>query len=398
VAIVGVYTTEQRRASGRSAVSLTMEAARGAVADAGLQLGDVDGWLDFSFPAGDASGAITTGNLSTQLGQPVRVAGPYSGTLALLQAAGAIRSGLADTVLIAFGDAPSSRQEAGEPAAADGAVDYTRPVYEFTEWTGSTTPAQMALQAREHMNLYGTTVEQLAHVAAVIRNNGMLNPAAVMFGRGPYTVEDVLASRMVAEPYTRLMCSLVNDGGSAIVVTSEDRARDCARTPVWIVGGAAESRFTSWYDPPSLAILDCRERMLEAFRRAGVTHDDVDMVSAYDHFAGGVPMEFEALGFCDVGEGGPYCIEHIGLDGLHPVCPDGGCLSHSHPRNPYNFKPIEIVRQFRGEVADLCPGWPEDVHTFDRSCCRRVRRAHLAVSCGPLTGSFSFALLAREPS
>jgi hypothetical protein len=120
------------------------------------------------------------------------------------------------------------------------------------------------------------------------------------------------------------------------------------------------------------------------------------MVSAYDHFAGGVPMELEALGFCGVGDGGPYCVEHIGLDDRHPVCPDGGCLSYSHPRNPYNFKPIEIVRQFRGEVADLCPDWQKDVHTFDRSFCRRVRDPKLAVSCGPLTGSFSFALLSKD--
>jgi acetyl-CoA acetyltransferase len=217
-----------------------------------------------------------------------------------------------------------------------------------------------------------------------------------MFGRGPYTAADVLGSRMVSEPYTLLMCSLVNDGGSAIVVTSGPRARDCARPPVWIVGGAAESRFTSWSDPPSLDILDCRPRMVRAFTRAGLAHDDVDMVSAYDHFAGGVLMELEALGFCGVGEGGPYCVEHIGLDDRHPVCTDGGCLSYSHPRNPYNFKPIEIVRQFRGEVADLCPGWREDVHTFDRAFCRRVRDPKLAVSCGPLTGSFSFALLSRD--
>jgi acetyl-CoA acetyltransferase len=373
-----------------------MEAALGATADAGLTLSDVDGWFDFSFPAGDGSGSITTGNLATQLGQPFRVAGPYSGTLALLHAVGAIRSGLADTVLIAFGDAPSSAPTLGEAGAGESSVDYTRPAFEFTEWTGSTTPAQMALQAREHMNRYGTTVEQLAQVAAIIRNNGMLNPAAVMFGHGPYTAENVLASRMVADPYTLLMCSLVNDGGSAIVVTSEERARDCVRPPVWIVGGAAESRFTSWSDPPSLAVLDCRDRMLDGFRRAGVTHDDVDMVSAYDHFSGGVVMEFEALGFCAPGEGGPYCVEHIGPDDQHPVCSDGGCLSYSHPRNPYNFKPIEIVRQFRGEVADLCPGWRQDDHTFDRSRCRRIRDPKLAVSCGPLTGSFSFALLAKD--
>ena len=106
-------------------------------------------------------------------------------------------------------------------------------------------------------------------------------------------------------------------------------------------------------------------------------------------------MELEALGFCDIGEGGSFVSERAGFDGL-PVSTDGGCLAHSHPGNPYNMKIIESVRQLRNEVLDLCPRASEGIHTFDRALCRKVHRPKVAVAAGPMTGVFSFALLGVE--
>ena len=136
--------------------------------------------------------------------------------------------------------------------------------------------------------------------------------------------------------------------------------------------------------------------MLAAFGRAGVTHDDIDLVTTYDHFASGVLMEYEAAGFCEVGDGGAFCAENIGLDQRFPVSPDGGNLGYSHCINPYNLRIIEAVRQFRNDVPDLCPNAHLGEHTYDRSICRKVRDPKLAVACGPFTGAFSMSILAKE--
>ncbi|HUS62855.1 MAG TPA: hypothetical protein VMY34_11700, partial [Acidimicrobiales bacterium] len=113
-------------------------------------------------------------------------------------------------------------------------------------------------------------------------------------------------------------------------------------------------------------------------------------------FASGVPMEYEAAGFCEVGDGGPFCVENIGLDQKFPVSPDGGNLGYSHCINPYNLRIIEAVRQFRNDVPDLCPEAHLGVHTYDRAICRKVRDPKLAVACGPFTGAFSMSILAKD--
>lgn len=387
VAIVGVYATRQERGSGRTLVSLTMEAIRGALDDAGIAMREVDGYIAYNFPAGNGQG-ISDGNIAYQFGQPFRLTAETSGAKAVLLAAAAIREGLANVVLIPAG---GSQNAAGDMAS------YVRPSYEFTEWTGSMTPAQYALIARRHMHEYGTTIEQLAAVAANSHRNGSLNPEAVRFGQEQMTVEKILAARMIATPLTQPMCSLVNDGASCIVVAGKDRARDCRRPPVWVLGGAFETRGNSYFEAPSLAMLEGRDRMIDAFHRAGVRHEDTDIVMCYDHFAQGPILQMETLGFCDIGEGGRYVPEVMGLDARHPICPDGGNLAYSHPMIPYNFKQIEIVKQFRNTVIDRCPDSAQGIHTYDRSICRKVRDPKLAVGCGPLTdGRHAFTLLAKD--
>lgn len=237
IAIVGIGVTAQTRKSGRSAISLLMEAIRLALDDAGLAMADVDGYVGFTFPAGNGSGA-NDANIAYQLGQPMTLVAETSGAQALLLAGAAISQGLANVVIIPAGGS----QTAGETMAA-----YTRPTYEFTEWTGSMTPAQFALIARRHMHEFGTTREQLAAVAATAHRHGRINPGAVSFGRPALDAQAILDARMIADPFTQPMCSLVNDGASCIVVTSADRARDCRNAPVWVLGGAFETRSNSYF-------------------------------------------------------------------------------------------------------------------------------------------------------
>jgi acetyl-CoA acetyltransferase len=387
IAIVGVYATRQQRRSGRTITSLTMEAIRGALDDAGVPMSEVDGYVSYYFPFGNGLG-FNDGAIAEQFGRPMGFTAETSGAKAVLFAAAAIRAGLAKVVVIPV---------AGAQALGDEMAVYTRPTFEFTEWTGSMTPGQYAMIARRHMHEYGTTIEQMAAVAANSHYNASLNPGAVRFGEELMTAERILSARMIADPLTQPMCSLVNDGGSCIVVTSAERARDCRHPPVWVIGGAAETHGNSYYEAPSLRMLESRPLMIEGFRRAGVAHDDTDIVMCYDHFAHGPILQMEGLGFCEVGEGGAYVPGVMGLDAKHPICPDGGNLAYSHNMVPYNFKQIEVVKQFRGQVEDLCPGWREGVHTYDRKICRAVRDPKLAVGCGPLTDArHAFTLLAKD--
>src|SRR5205814_9937067 len=113
------------------------------------------------------------------------------------------------------------------------------------------TAAEFALIARRHMHLHGTTPEQLATVSATIRNNGHVNPEAVYYGRGPFTSDDVLASRMVADPFHLLDCAMTSEGGCALVLTTPDRARDVATDPVFILGAGSDSFGPSYQIAPA---------------------------------------------------------------------------------------------------------------------------------------------------
>src|SRR4051794_25565476 len=152
----------------------------------------------------------------------------------VLEAAALVASGQCDVVLIAAGGASMYTDRSST-------APWTRPANEFVVGYGLFTAAEFALMARRHLVLHRATPEQMARVAAPIRNNGHVNPDAVYHGRGPFTPEDILASRMVADPFHLLDCAMTSEGGCAIVVTNADRAVDFASPPVWILGGASDS-------------------------------------------------------------------------------------------------------------------------------------------------------------
>jgi acetyl-CoA acetyltransferase len=407
VAVVGVATTQQTRDSkGRYGLSYALEALSAALADAGLDKHDVQAL----YPQVDEwpqLGGINPGNLRqaywpAQLGIPVRWftgavnSGNGTGVSALLDAAAAIAAGYVDTAALVLGMAAST------PADPRTASWTTQPL-QFNEWTGTYTAAQFALAARRHRHVYGTTREQLARVSATIRNYGHVNPDAVMFGRGPYTVADVLAAPMVADPLTRLMCAQVNDGGAALVLTTLERARDLRKPPVRVLGGADQLCYPAYAEPPLLEHAlggdFSRQWVHDGFAMAGVSREDIDVVELYDGFASWIIMRWEMLGFCGPGEGGPFVESGVmELGGRWPTCTDGGCQSFSHMGTPALLRPIEAVRQLRRETRDLCPGWARGEHTHEPGRCRQARdpQIALAVSMGPPTGGGNFVVLARD--
>ena len=344
VAIVGVHNTIQAlQLEGHDAESIALVGALGALADAGVEVSEVDGVVgQFAHETILELGLGPCTRRPQMLGIP-----------AILDACALITSGECKVVLMSAGGA---RLHVGRSHTAP----WTRPANELVVGYGLFTAAEFALMARRHMIRYGTTPEQLATAAATIRNNGHDNPDAVYSGRGPFTAADILESRMVADPFHLLDCSMTSEGGCGIVLTSSDRAMDCSK-PVWVLGGATDSFGPAYTVAP---VWDYKSRPNSdpageigaraariSFAMAGLSPGDVDVAELYDPFSFEIIRQLEAFGFCDDGEGGAFVMDgNIAQGGRLPVTTDGGTMSFSHAGiNAQQFqRVIRGVEQLRG--------------------------------------------------
>ena len=205
-----------------------------------------------------------------------------------------------------------------------------------------------AAGAREHMKRYGTTAVQFAKVAVKSHQNASLNPYAQY--REVYSVEDILAAPMVAEPLTRLMCSPIGDGAAALVLCSEEKARQLTTKPVWVTAsilGSGKDR------APGEAGVTTR-MVNKAYAAAGVGAEDIDVIELHDASAPAELMEYEELGLCKLGEGGRLIEDGVtALTGKIPVNPSGGLLSKGHPIGATGCAQLtEIFWQLRGECGE----------------------------------------------
>jgi acetyl-CoA acetyltransferase len=378
VAIVGVGVTRQEKRSERNSLQVALDAAKLALADAGLPHTAVDG-IAARWPGpGGTDLAPGSADWSTLLGVPLRWIGDSypQGVPALVDAAGAILTGQATTVLITGGQAG---------VLGGGRVaSYTQPGNEFVAPYGAFTAAHFALVAQRHLARFPHARRGAAEIAATIRNTGSANPAAVMSGRGPYTAEDVLEATPVVEPFTLLDLCLASEGGASVVVTTLERARDLPHRPVVVLGAGMEWLRQQYVDPArydqawsiGAAAADT------AFGQAGIGPQDVDVAQLYDVNSIEVARQFEALGFCGTGEGTDFAADRgIGLDGKLPTCTDGGLLSFSHIGwGAPTLKLAEAVHQVRGTAGD-----------------RQVPGAEVAVAAGAGSGAqyYNLALLGR---
>ena len=325
VAIVGIHNTEQARVlEDHDSDTITVAACRGAMADAGLTPADIDGVA--------AGGKAAPLIYWMRNGPAWRSMNPPS-IPAVLQAAVAIAAGQCHTAIVTDG-------MAGVYTQRRSTAPWTRPSNEFVVSYGMFTAAEFALVARRHMHLYGTTPEQLATVSATIRNNGHVHPDAIYRGRGPFTPDDILASRMVADPFHLLDCAMTSEGACAMVLTNAERAADMPQKPVWILGGSGDTFGPSYQHPPAWSLAGRsgeingtvgRRSAQQAFAMAGITHKDVDVCEFYDPFSFEIIRQFEAFGFCEEGEGGDFVMDgRIEVGGEFPVTTDGGVMSFSH--------------------------------------------------------------------
>lgn len=205
-----------------------------------------------------------------------------------------------------------------------------------------------AAGARAHMARYGTTKEQFARVAVKNHYNGSLNPHAQY--RERYSLEEILASPLVAEPLTRLMCAPIGDGAAAAILVSGDKARQYTTKPVWVRGSA----LVSGSDNPAEDGKISARAAQRAFEMAGVTPRDVNVIELHDASAPAELMLYEELGLCPEGEGGRLVDEGITeLGGALPVNTSGGLIAKGHPVGATGVAQVfEIWLQLRGQAGD----------------------------------------------
>ncbi|MET0736402.1 MAG: thiolase family protein, partial [Microbacterium sp.] len=332
-AIAGVYQSRQGDLSEEHQPMLWFEAATRACADAGMTLADVDGVVGPA-PTGVGIRDKLPGSALGYdlLGKPLRfhalnTMGAGSGAGAVNLAAYAVSAGLAEAVLVVTAAAGDAEGYAG--ADRDSVVRSLAKLsgpYEYIY--GTTRVADYAVLAMRHFHEFGTTSSQLAEVAVVQREAAILHPLSVHGHRGPLTVDDVLASRMIADPLHLLDCCAINQGAGAYVVTTLERARDTDHTPIELLGYGEGHNHLDPNSAPSLAVFEgARIAADTAFDLADVGREDIGVVGIGDHFTINVLLGLESAGFCDIGESGPFVESGaLRLDGRLPTNTSGGFL------------------------------------------------------------------------
>ncbi|WP_432166520.1 thiolase C-terminal domain-containing protein [Streptomyces sp. bgisy031] len=348
VAIAGIALSDCGRVDEATPYALHAQAARRAVADAGLTPDVVDGF------AGAGLGILAPVEVAEYLGLKPRwvdstSVGGSTWEVMAAHAADAIAQGHARAVLLVYGstaraDIKARRRTSNLSFGARGPLQFEVPY-------GHSLIAKYAMAARRHMHEYGTTLEQLAEVAVQARANAALNPEAMF--RDPVTVDDVLDGPMIADPFTKLHCCLRSDGGAAALLLAEDLLPDCAKSPVWVLGSGEYVSHTTMSEWDDFTVSPAAVSGKLAFERAGVTPDEIDLAEIYDAFTYMTLVTLEDLGFCAKGEGGSFVEKgRLLRDGGLPTNTDGGGLSAQHPGMRGLFLLVEAVRQLRGEAGE----------------------------------------------
>jgi len=350
-AIIGYGETALGVVPDRTPLELTAEAALAAIGNAGLRREDVDGLVTCnSLVQPILYHAEATAEYLGMKPRHCFTVGMGGGTTytAIRYAAAAITEGLADTVVVAMADSMRScmtREQAMVVQASAGHPSYEQPY-------GPSVPAYYALIARAHMERFGTTEAQFAEAMVSSRAWAAMNPTAQY--REPVAVEDVLASRPVADPLKLLDCSIVSDGGGAVVLTGLERAKDLCASPVRLFGYGEGHEYEHISQAQDLTTSAAVESGQAAYRQAGMEPGDVDIAQLYDCFSPALLIQLEDLGFCAKGEGGEFLQSGVTRPGgRRPVNTHGGMLSHCHPGNPGAFFGLtEAVRQLWGEAGE----------------------------------------------
>ena len=350
VAIVGVGESEVGKVPHMTGLGLNAQAAKRALEESGLALSDVDGLLT-AYNLTEPYPMLGT-VLCEYLGLKPRycaamMLGGASPAVLLKHAAEAIVSGQCEVVMVCGGENRATGQTRDQAMAKIATIGH--PYFESPY--GPSMPGFYALIAQRYMHEYGLKPEDLAHVAVTTRRHAAMNPTAQM--KDPITIEDVLASKPIADPLRMLDCCLISDAAGAFIVTSAERARDLRQRPIYLAGIAEFHTHEHIMCAPSLTEFGAQQSGEAAYRMAGLGPEDVDVAALYDCFTVVPLLEMEELGFCGRGEGGAFYADgHASVGGRLPINTHGGMLSHAHAGAAGGlFGIVESVRQLRGGLG-----------------------------------------------
>ncbi len=355
-AIVGLGLVTGPFAEGVTARAAETEAARLAIADAGLRREDVDGALQLRRTGGGGERAVFSDAFPRILGLPfnfyftVGRGGALAG-LGIATAIGFLELGLATHVVLANAVDDWSRAQQSKQRGHRGMVHMRKEGYWGTPFGDLRAPSHHSWLASRHMHEYGTTSRQLGMIAVQERAWACKNPLAKMYGR-PITIEDHQASPLVVEPYHLFDICLVSDGAVAFVLTTTERARNARKKPVYVLGfGTGEIAESLWWEKKNYTHMAVRRAKERAFAQAGIETKDLDFAQLYDCFTAEVLFQLEDYGWCAKGEGGAFVeAGHIGPGGDVAVNTGGGLLSAYHYGDLTGLH--EAVLQLRGEAGE----------------------------------------------
>jgi acetyl-CoA acetyltransferase len=381
VAIAGVGETRVGKVPDRSSLQLHAEATLLALADAGLEPGDVDLLITANSRVKPYlyHADVVAEYLGIHPAHCLTINTGGSASVALLQYADAmITVGNARVAVIVKADNLATGM--GRDATIESMAAIGHP--EFESPSGPLIPALYAMIASRYQHERGVKPEDIAAVAVVDREHAARHPGAQFVT--PLTVDDVLGSKLIADPLHLLECAPISDGGAAVVVAAADQARDLPHPPVYLRGIAEHHDFEHLTQAADLGTTGAAVTGPQALQRSGLSHGDIDVAMVYDAFTFIQCIQLEDLGFCGKGEGGSFVTSgHTRLDGSLPTNTHGGVLSHSHAGKPSAvFLLTEAVHQLRGSAVG-----------------RQVRGAANALvhAEGGILASHCTAVLSRDP-
>ena len=355
-AIVGIGEIPTGRYPGREAISFALEAARLAIADAGLHKDEIDFVIPttavFSF---QFSNELTTCRLVEELGlkrvsaNATVFSGGSSSTNALRIASALIETGRARNILFVHCD------KLGTGVSSQGGIDLFSTAGISMEWEvpyGQHYSTVAALATQRYKHETGTTDEELSAVCVSNRKWAELNPNA--FFRKPLTIDEVMASKMLATPLRAKHSNMLFDGAAAFVVTSAERARDLTVKPAYVLGEGGIVTHFAYHQEPDLTRFGWAKAGRQAFAEAGITPADVDVAEIYDSYPIYQLIAFEEIGLCQRGEAGAI---HLRGDtwpgGRLPTTTDGGMLSKGHIGAGGSVSLlVEAARQVMGRAGE----------------------------------------------
>ncbi len=350
VSTIGVGTTPFGKLDGKSPKELAVMACREAIREAGVDRRAIQAFYLGNFVSGQLTGQEVLAPLvANALGLPnipcTKVEGACaSGGIALRHGYLLIAMGMCDIVLVAGVEKLTAGTTEQVTAAMASAADL-----EVEAACGLTFPGAYGFIMRRHMLEFGTTREQIALVAVKNHANGSRNPVAQ--AAKSVSLEEVLASRLVADPVRRYDCCPISDGAAAAVLCAADRAAEFTPTPIDILASAQAVGPSALVEMASLTTFEATVRAArEAYATAGITPRDVDVVELHDCFTMAEIIDSEDLGLFDKGKGGPAVADgETQMNGRIPINPSGGLLAKGHPVGATGLGQVyELVQQLRG--------------------------------------------------